>query len=178
MMSLRALFLLAPALLSAGDWSAPVEVRDDDRLCVTYRARWDGDFLLVQATLEPGWHTFAMDNKERQDVKLAGKPSLGVEKPTTVRVTGGLSVESPWKQNEPKDFSKPELRWFSWGFDEQASFVAKAEKTGNNPVEIAIKAQACSGSVCKNVSVNLTMDPAPGGEKVDAASLVPLVAAP
>lgn len=174
-MKFRSFAFLIPALLTAGDWSAPVEVRNDDQLCVTYRARWDGELLAVQAKLEPGWHTFAMDNKERQDVKLAGKPSLGVEKPTTLQVTGGLAVEGPWMQTAPKDFSKPELRWFSWGFDDEALFVAKARKAGSDPAEVTIKGQACSGSICKNVTVTITLDATGAGDKISSAGLVPLV---
>jgi hypothetical protein len=174
-MMFRLIAFLIPALLAAGDWSPPVEVRNDDQLCVTYRARWDGEHLAVQAKLEPGWHTFAMDNKERQDVRLAGKPSLGAEKPTTVHVSGGLVVEGPWVQTEPKDFSKPELRWFSWGFDDEALFVAKARNSNANPVELTIKGQACSGSICKNVTVTVPLDRAAGGEKISSNGLVPLV---
>ena len=51
----------------AGDWSAPVEVRHDDEVAVSYQARVDGAFLVVRASLGPGWHTFAMDNKRRAD---------------------------------------------------------------------------------------------------------------
>lgn len=175
-MKFRSFAFLMPALLTAGDWSAPVEVRNDDQLCVTYRARWDGELLAVHAKLEPGWHTFAMDNKERQDIKLAGKPSLGVEKPTTVRVTGGLTVEGPWMQTNPKDFSKPELRWFSWGFDDEAYFVAKVRKAGTEPAEITIKGQACSGSICKNVTVTVPVSLTAPGDKISLAGLVPLTA--
>ena len=34
--------------------------------------------------------TFAMDNKVRADEKLAGKPSLGIEKPTGITLAEGL----------------------------------------------------------------------------------------
>ena len=34
-----------------GDWSEAVEVRYEDNLCVAYQARFDGDFLVVRATL-------------------------------------------------------------------------------------------------------------------------------
>ena len=176
-MKFRSFAFLIPALLTAGDWSPPVEVRNDDQLCVTYRARWDGEQLAVQAKLEPGWHTFAMDNKERQDVKLAGKPSLGVEKPTALQVTGGLAVEGSWMQTSPKDFSKPELRWFSWGFEDEALFVAKARKAGSDPIQVTIKGQACSGSICKNVTVTVPLDAAGAGEKINSTGLVPLVSA-
>ena len=78
-------------------------------------------------------------------------------------------------QTEPKDFSKPELRWFSWGFDDEALFVAKARNSNANPVELTIKGQACSGSICKNVAVTVPLDRAAGGEKISSNGLVPLV---
>src|SRR5260370_38680768 len=93
-----------------------VEVRHDDILCVSYQAHLDGPYLVVRATLEPGWHTFAMDNKVRAVEKLAGKPSLGIDHPTEITLTGGLEGGGPWLQSPPKDFSKPELGGFSWGF--------------------------------------------------------------
>ena len=52
---------------AAGPWSAPAEVRSDDNLCLTYRARLDGPYLVIRAKVEPGWHTFAMDNKVRAE---------------------------------------------------------------------------------------------------------------
>ena len=42
------------------------------------------------ATLQPGWHTFAMDNERRAAEKLAGKTSLGIDQPTQIKVSGGL----------------------------------------------------------------------------------------
>ena len=71
----------------AGDWTKPVEVRHEADVCVSYRARLSGDYLVVQATLEPGWHTFAMDNKRRAEEKLAGKRLLGIERSTDDVVT-------------------------------------------------------------------------------------------
>src|SRR6476620_12110802 len=109
--------------IHGADWSNPVEVRHDVQKCVSYRARLSGDFLVVQATSEPGWHTFAMDNKLRAEEKLAGKKSLGIDHPTECKLTGAPVVEGPWYQTPPKDFSKPELRWFSWGFERQALFA-------------------------------------------------------
>ena len=102
----------------------------DDNLCLSYQARLDGEYLVVRANLEPGWHTFAMDNKQRAEEKLAGKKSLGIDRPTEIVVSGGLQTAGPWLQSQPKDFSKPELRWFSWGFEKQALFVAKMRRAG------------------------------------------------
>ena len=83
---------------------------------------------MVRAAIEPGWHTFAMDNKQRAEEKLAGRKSLGIDHPTEITLTGGLEMAGPWYQTPPKDFSKPELRWFSWGFERQALFAAKIRR--------------------------------------------------
>src|SRR6188472_3567874 len=138
MIKLKALMLLAAA------WTAPVEVHHDDNVAVSYQARLDGGYLVVRANLQPGWHTFSMDNKLRAEEKLAGKKSLGIDHPTEIAVTGGLQTVGPWMQTPPKDFSKPELRWFSWGFEKQAVFAAKVQRKGAAPAKLQVRGQACT----------------------------------
>ena len=90
--AVKAMIVLAVACAEAtraGDWTGAVEVRHDFKRCVSYRARWDGEFLVVQATHEAGWHTYAMDNKQRAEEKLAGRESLGIDGPTEIRLTPG-----------------------------------------------------------------------------------------
>src|SRR5262245_52420987 len=111
-----AVVVFCAAYAAPDEWSEPAEVRHDENLCLSYQARLDGPYLIVRAKIEPGWHTFAMDNKKRAEEKLAGKRSLGIDRPTEITLAGGLEVSSPWLQSPPKDFSKPDLRWFSWGF--------------------------------------------------------------
>lgn len=142
---------------SAGDWTAPVEVLHEHQRCISYRARMDGEFLVVQTTIEPGWHTFVMDNKQRSAEKLAGRQSLGVDGPTEIALTQGLEIAGPWYQSEPKDFSKPELRWYSWGYEGEARFVAKTRRSGPGPVQIAIRGQACTETICKNIDVEISL---------------------
>src|SRR5438270_2339947 len=99
---------VAPARAARpGDWTGAVEVRHEENLCLSYQARLNGPFLVVRATLEPGWHTFAMDNKQRAAEKLAGKQSLGIDHPTEIILSGGLETIAPWYQSPPKDFSRP-----------------------------------------------------------------------
>ena len=81
-------FGFASAALAA-EWSAPVHVLHELKPCVTYRAKIDGDLLVVQAAIQPGWHTFAIDNERRAAEKLAGKPSLGIDQPTVLRFKTG-----------------------------------------------------------------------------------------
>lgn len=139
----------------AGDWTDPVEVRHELNRCVSYRAKLTGEFLVIQATLEPGWHTFAMDNKRRAEEKLAGRRSLGIDLPTEIKLTEGLELVGPWYQSPPKDFSKPELRWFSWGFEQQALFAAKVRRLGAGPGRITVRGQTCAESMCKNINVQI-----------------------
>lgn len=143
------------------DWTDPVEVQHEFKRCVSYRARLDGDLLVVRATVGPGWHTFAMDNKQRAEEKLAGKQSLGIDAPTEIKLSHGLEVAGPWRQSPPKDFSQPELRLFTWGFDEQALFVVKIRRSGAGPARIAIQGQACTETICKRVDVAISL-PLPG----------------
>ena len=151
MITLKFLMLLAAA------WSAPVEVHQNDNLCLSYQARLDGSYLVVRANLEPGWHTFSMDNKRRAEEKLAGKKSLGIDRQTEIVVTGGLETEGPWLQTPPQDFSKPALRWFSWGFERQALFAVKTKRTGAAPAHLAVRGQACTDTTCKNIDVEISL---------------------
>jgi len=148
----------------ASDWSAPVDVPHDFKPVVTYRARIDGDLLVIQANLQPGWHTFTIDNERRAAEKLAGKPSLGIDQPTHVKLISGLELAGPWYQPEPKDFSTPATRWYSWGFEEKAVFAAKVRRTGAATAEVGVRGQACTDKTCKNIDVSLTV-PVPAALK-------------
>jgi hypothetical protein len=160
------LFAACTPAAQAGDWTGPVVVRHELKPCVTYRAQLSGPFLVIQASLEPGWHTFTMDNKQRAAEKLAGKKSLGIDQPTEIALSEGLEAAGPWHQSPPKDFSKPELRWYSWGFEERALFVAKVRRSGTGPARIVVRGQACTESTCKNIDVELSV-PLPA--KLDTA---------
>jgi hypothetical protein len=154
--------MLAMLAVTAGaaraeEWAASIEVRQEENLCLTYQARLEGAFLVVRAAVEPGWHTFAMDNKVRAEEKLAGKQSLGIDRPTEIVLTGGLQVAGPWYQSAPTDFSRPELRWFSWGFAQEARFAARVRRTSVAPARIAFRGQACTETVCKNIDVALSL---------------------
>ena len=153
-----------------GPWSEAAEVRHEENLCLAYRARLDGEYLVIRVAIEPGWHTFAMDNRLRAEEKLAGKKSLGIDHPTEFQLTGGLEVIGPWQQTPPKDFSRAELRWFSWGFEKQAVFAARVRRKGAGPVEVGVRGQACTDSVCKNIDVAIPVQ-TPGALKAPASEL-------
>jgi len=145
-------------LALAQDWSPAIDVIHDETICLKYQARIDGDSLLVRAQIAPGWHTFAMDNKVRATEKLAGKRSLGQDKPTSIAVTGPLAVTGPWYQSPVKDFSKPDQNWFSWGFDGEVVFAAKLAPGGDPaPLTLVMRGQTCSENTCKNIEATLTL---------------------
>ncbi len=160
--------------ICAAQWTNPVEVRYDTQRCVSYRAALSGEFLIVQATHEPGWHTYAMDNKKRAEEKLVGKQSLGIDQPTEIKLGQGLEAAGPWYQTPPKDFSKPELNWFSWVFEKQTVFAAKVRRSGTGPARIGIRGQACTESTCKNIDTAISL-PLTGAEinaPLDLKSLI------
>ena len=160
-------------LFAAGvDWTKPVEVVHDDQPCISYRAKVTGGHLLVEAKLEPGWHTFTLDNDKRAAEKLAGKKALGVDKPTSIALQG-LETTGAWLQSEPKDFSQPEIRMFTWGFEKQALFAAPVKRTAGT-VQLRIRGQACTEAVCKNVDATLALPDAGGADRPDLAGLTPV----
>lgn len=173
---LACLLLFAVASAWAGDWSEPVAVGLGDEHAVNYRAKLDGDYLVVEAKQMNGWHTYAMDNEIRAKEALAGKPSLGIDAPTQITVGGALEVAGPWKQSEPHDYSKPKMRWYTWGYDEPALFAAKVKKTGAGAGEIAIRGQACDDSRCKNIDITLSVpaDGLGGTPTLDLSGLIPV----
>ncbi|MEZ5355272.1 MAG: hypothetical protein R2762_21775 [Bryobacteraceae bacterium] len=166
-----ALLIVAAAAPAAENWSAPAEVTHDDSVCVTYRARVAGDWLVVEARHEKPWHTYAIDNEIRAKEKLAGKMSLGIDQPTSFKVSAGLEVTGGWMQSPPHDLSKPDLRWYTWGFEDVSLFAAKVKRTAAGPATVAIRGQACSANTCKNINVTLSVPVAPG-PAVDLQGLV------
>ena len=69
----------------------------------------------------------------------------------------GVQVEGPWHQSPPKDFSRPDLRMFSFGYDHDAIFAAKVRPAGAGSAKLRIRGQACTETVCKNIDVPLTV---------------------
>jgi hypothetical protein len=86
----------------------------------------------------------------------------------------GLEMDGSWYQSVPKDFSKPELRWYSWGFEGQALFVAKVRRVGAGPPSLAVRGQACSDAICKNIDVTISipLGDSTGKSGIDFKSLV------
>ncbi len=170
------LFLLAPLLsapvLSAAEWTDSAAVKMGVETCVEYQAKIEGGYLTVRATHFGDWHTYAMDNELRAAEKLAGKMSLGIDAPTQIAVTGGAKTAGGWLQSEPVDLSRPEIRWYTFGFEAPALFVTKIERAGGGPAEIAVRGQACTATQCKNIELTLSVPVVEGGSRPDLDSLV------
>ena len=160
-----ALALGVATSLWAGEWSAPVDATArDGKPLVTCRARLAGEFLLVEVTAAEGWHVYAMDNEQRAEEALQGKTSLGVEQNTQVVVTGGLEQVGDWFQPEPEDFSQPELRWYSYGFEGTSLLASRVRRNGGQYASVDVRAQACDSDSCISVEAELDLLLPEGGD--------------
>ncbi len=152
--SLCALVLgLAMVSLSAHaiDWGEEQDVtRRDGTVVVSYRAALVGSTLVIEATHAEGWHTYALDNVERARRKT-GKENPETELPTTIAVSGGLTVSGAWFQSEPKDMSDPEIFWHTWGFEGVVYFAVPVKRTEGNEATVTINGQACDAASCSLV---------------------------
>ena len=117
---------------------------------VTYRAKLDGNLLIVEASHAGKWHTYAMDNPVRSKA-AGGNTDLGLELPTEIEVTGGLQTQGPWYQSNPKDLSDPDIYWYTWGFEGVSYFAVNVKRTGDPSAIVIVNAQACSDSACRMV---------------------------
>lgn len=161
------------ARAAAGEWTDPAVVEHRLEPCVTYRAKLAGDLLAIQVTHEPGWHTYAMDNEKRAQEKLAGRRSLGIDRPTKITVGEGLEVTGSWFQPPPIDLSKPKLRWYSWGFEGQILFATKVKRLAGETAKIGIRGQACTDTTCKEIDLSITLPVAePGPADIDLDGLI------
>ena len=150
-----------------------VSVWLDDMQAVTYRARVEGDWLVVEATHEPGWHTYSMDNVIRAREK-SGKLRPETELPTVITPLGGLTIQGDWRQSPPVDLSTPDIRWYTWGFEGRSYFAVRVGKA-TLPSSVQIDGQACTDAICAMVEalvVPVDSSETDGQESVDPESLV------
>jgi hypothetical protein len=132
-------------------WSEEAFVLDGREPVVRFQARLQGGYLIVRARHESGWHTYAMDNEARAKAALKGKPSLGIEQGLAFQVEKGLELGGQWLQSKPQDLSKPELRWYTYGFERVAWFVCPVKKVTSEQIVLRIRGQACSGETCSQI---------------------------
>lgn len=150
--------------IAESTWTEPVAVKHGPVACVSYRARIAGDWLLVEAVHHKDWHSFAIDNDIRAEERLAGKKPLGIEAPTKIEAVKGIKFVGRWHQPKPADFSKPELRWFAFGFESKVVFASRyefapQETIGAAPAVVRISGQTCNASSCRQINVELMIDP-------------------
>lgn len=144
------LSVVAVPVAWTSEWSENAEVSRRLTAVVTYRAKLEGNVLIVEATHGEGWHTYAMDNIERAR-KKSGKESPETELPTRLDVAGGLTLDGAWYQTDPKELSQLEIKWYTWGWDSVARFAAKVKRVSGEPAVITINGQACNSSLCSMV---------------------------
>ena len=150
-----------------------VRVWLDDMHALSYRARVEGDWLVVEATHEPGWHTYAMDNVVRAREK-SGKMRPETELPTVITPLDGLTIKGDWRQSPPLDLSTPDIRWYTWGFERRSYFAVRVDKA-ILPSSVQIDAQACTDALCAMVDalvVPVDSSETDGQWLVDPESLV------
>ena len=140
--------------------SSEVAVMHGSDAVVRYQARIEEHYLIITAIHKKSWHTYAMDNEFRALDALQGKQSLGIEKGIEIRVEDGLELDGSWLQTKPRDFSKPKLRWFSYGFDQTALFACRVKEVTADQVSLRLKGQACSDETCCNVDITLKLQAA------------------
>ncbi len=158
---LLAFLIVVTPTISAAEWSGKAEVGRREGTVVSYRAKLDGNILVVEVTHSPGWHTYAMDNVERAR-KKTGKAKPETELPTRVALSGGLKAVGKWYQSKPKELSQPDIRWYTWGFEGTARFAVKVERVKGANATITINGQACNASSCSmidNVTLSLPLAP-------------------
>lgn len=146
---------------------------------VTFNGRFDGGYLIVEASLAPGWHIYAMDNVERAKRKT-GKDAAECELPTRFAVEGPIELTGDWRQSEPADLSNPDIFWYTWGFVERAVFAVPAKITGDGPITVTINGQSCNAESCSMIQdLELRLpkphDAQPGFRDADYAALAPLL---
>ena len=153
---IAAVITLVAAQGVASDWSreATAKARDGSAL-VTCRSRLAGDFLLVELRPADGWHVYAMDNEQRAKEALAGRMSLGIEQNTEVLVEGDLQVVGDWYQSQPRDFSQPDLRWYSYGFEGTSLLAARVSRGASKSATVTVRAQACDSASCITVEAEM-----------------------
>ena len=126
------------------------EVWLGDHLAVSYAARIEADWLIVDVQHEPGWHTYAMDNVLRA-AEVTGKDRPDTELPTRITPSPEIELASPWRQTAPTELSQPDLRWYTWGFEERSFFAARVLRAGPGGW-VQVDAQACTDQLCAMVA--------------------------
>ena len=160
-----------PATAVAQDAGEPArqEVWLGDNLAVSYAARIEDDWLVVEVLHEPGWHTYAMDNVLRAR-EVTGKARPDTELPTEITPSPEIELAAPWRQTDPTELSQPDLRWYTWGFADRSFFAAPVVRADPGSW-VQVDAQACTDRLCAMVDGLRVPVTVGGGRSVDPGSL-------
>ena len=145
------------------------EVWLGENLAVSYAARTEADWLIVDVWHEPGWHTYAMDNVQRAR-EVTGKARPDTELPTVITPSPEIELAASWRQTAPTELSQPELRWYTWGFADRSFFAARVLRADPGGW-IQVDAQACTDRLCAMVDGLRVPVTRSEGRSVDPASL-------
>ena len=148
------------------------EVWLGENLAVSYAARIEGDWLVVDVLHEPGWHTYAMDNVLRAK-EVTGKARPDTELPTEITPSPAIELAASWRQTVPTELSQPELRWYTWGFADRSFFAAPVRRADPGSW-IQVDAQACTDRLCAMVDGLRVPVTRSGARSVDPESLAPV----
>ena len=165
----------APAAAQQAEAPAPQEVWFGEEVAVTYAARIEGDWLVVEARHEPGWHTYAMDNVERAR-EATGRDRPDTELPTRMTPSPEIELASPWRQTVPADLSQPDIRWYTWGFEGRSFFAARVVRADAGGW-VQVDAQACTDRLCAMVDALPVPVTRSGERSVDPQTLAAVGAA-
>ncbi len=166
---LALLGVAGPVAAQESEEPAPQEVWFGDNIAVTYEARLEGDWLVVEARHEPGWHTYAMDNVERAR-EATGRERPDTELPTRLTPSPEIELASAWRQTAPTDLSQPDIRWYTWGFEDRSFFAARVERAEAGGW-VQVDAQACTDRLCAMVDALPIPVTRSNARSVDPASL-------
>ena len=145
------------------------EVWLGENLAVSYAARIEGGWLVVDVLHEPGWHTYAMDNVLRAR-EVTGKARPDTELPTEITPSPEIELAASWRQTVPTELSQPELRWYTWGFSDRSFFAAPVRRADPGSW-VQVDAQACTDRLCAMVDGLRVPVTRGGGRSVDPGSL-------
>ena len=166
------LLAVAPASAQEAEPAAPSEVWLRDELAVSYAARIEDDWLIVEVRHGPGWHTYAMDNVLRA-AEATGKDTPDTELPTRITPSAEIELAPPWRQTPPADLSQPDIRWYTWGVEERSFFAARTLRAAPGG-SVQVDAQACTDRLCAMVDALRVPVTHAAERSVDPETLVPV----
>ena len=127
-------------------WSPAEAAFYGELVVVRYRAALFGSTLVVEASHTEGWKTYAKDNVHRAREVLG--EAAECEQPTVINLPATVATAGDWRQTRPKNYSNPEINWFTWGFEGKAYFSIELESWPQDGFEITVSAQVCDSKSC------------------------------